>query len=157
VLPVLFYASCSVISPQIKTGSEPSVSFKKLAQEEDKYKGKTVILGGYIQETKTSGNETIIEVLQVPLTFQDEPKSRDKSEGRLIVLHEGLLDPELYSRNRKITVAGAITDCVGDDVKTCTIRSREIYVWPEPIYDYRYDHGASEYDPFDSPFPANWY
>jgi outer membrane lipoprotein len=64
-----------------------------------------VILGGYILETKNLTDETIVEVLQAPLTFQVEPKSKDLSEGRFIVSHKGFLDPEVYNKDRKLTVA----------------------------------------------------
>ncbi len=143
-LVVVLTSSCSVIPRHIRTESEPIVPFNTLVQEADKYVGKTVILGGYILETKNLADKTIIEVLQTPLTFRDEPESKDLSEGRFIVSHKGFLDPEVYSKDRKLTVAGTLSGCWVEDVRTCTLESREIYVWPEyrhgypyPYYDYR--------------------
>jgi outer membrane lipoprotein len=143
-LMVFFTASCSVISHQVRTESEPAVPFETLVEETDRYVGKTVILGGYILETKNLAGETIIEVLQAPLTFRDEPKSKDRSEGRFTVSHKGFLDPEVYSKNRKITVAGTLSGCMVEKVETCKLASREIYVWPKYEYGYRSPyHGPS--------------
>lgn len=140
ILMVLFTASCSVISHPVRTESEPGVPFKTLGQETDRYTGKTVILGGYILETKNFTDETRIEVLQAPLSYRDEPKSRDRSEGRFIVFHNSFLDPELYSKDRKITVAGTLTGCNVEKIQTCRIDSREIYLWPEHKYGYGYPY-----------------
>ena len=124
--------------------------FKTLAQEADKYVGKTVILGGYILGTKLEvenlSGETIIDILQAPLSFQDEPKSKGQSEGKLIISHKGYLEPQAHSKNRKITVSGTFAGCMGEKIKICKIESREIYVWPEYIYNPPfYDPGSSYY------------
>ncbi|NIS60627.1 MAG: hypothetical protein GTO13_07990 [Proteobacteria bacterium] len=144
---VVLTSSCSVISRHVRTESEPAVPFKTLVQEANSYIGKTVILGGYILETKNLKDETIIEVLQTPLTFRDEPESRDLSEGRFTVSHKGFLDPEIYSENRKLTVAGILSGCWVEKVKSCKLESREIYVWPEPEYEYGYPYPYYDYRP----------
>ena len=116
-----------------------SVPFKTLLQQTDDYTGKTVILGGYILETKNLTAQTTIRVLQTPLGFGEEPKSKDKSEGRFLVLQEGFLDPEVYAKDRKITVAGKVlasnTETVGEQtLPYLEIESLEIYLWPKVEY-----------------------
>jgi len=135
----LFAVSCSVISSEVKSEAVPPMPFRTLAHEADQYVGKTVILGGYILETRNNPGETIIEILQTPLKLGEEPKSRDLSEGRLIVSHEGFLDPEVYSKDRKITVAGTLIGCSAERVETCRIESREIYLWSQ--HESRYPYG----------------
>lgn len=136
-LVVLFAASCSVISRQIKSESEPTVSLATLVQEADKYTGKTLILGGYILETKNLEDRTVIEVLQTPLTGSDEPKPKEYSEGRLLISHKGFLEPEVYRKGRKITVAGKVGECKVEKVTICKLESREIYVWRDDEVRYR--------------------
>ena len=135
----------------------PLSHFKTLVQEEDKYKGYTVILGGYILETKNLADQSTIKVLQAPLGFREEPKSKDHSEGRFIILQKGFLDPEIYSKDRKITVAGKVVGTVVEKVDGfpnpyLKIESREIYLWPEsqPYYQSPY------YDPWYYPYPYSW-
>ena len=161
-------AACSVISQQVRDESEPPISYRTLLEEADRYTGKNVILGGYILETKNQLGETTIEVLQTPLEFRDEPKAKERSEGRFIVLHKGFLDPEVYSKDRKITVAGTVLGTtiqkVGDHPFPCLqIESREIYIWPQYDRDYRaryYDYWYYPYpyfDPWYYPYPYYWY
>lgn len=137
VIPLMVFAtvSCSVVSREAKKESVPFPSFKALALEADAYAGKTVILGGYIIATRFEGEETIIEVLQAPLGLMDEPKSRDLSEGRFSVLYTGFLDPTVYRKDRKLTVAGTLTTCTIDRIPICNVKSREIHLWSD--YDYR--------------------
>jgi len=158
---LLFVFSCSVISQRIRSESEPTITFEILLKEADKYRGKTVILGGYVlgisPEIKDLTGETIIEILQTPLMLGDEPKSRDHSKGRFIVRHKGILEPERYGKDRKITVAGKLMGFKDEGVKVCQLESREIYVWPEfdemIPYDYLkkdsrdwYEHHNRVYD-----------
>jgi outer membrane lipoprotein len=158
ILIALFVGYCSVISQHIRTESISPIDLKILLQEPNKYKGETVILGGYILETDNLTDQTIIKVLQAPLGARDEPKSRDYSEGRFIVSQKGFLDPEIYSKDRKITVAGTVVGSVVEKVNEFShpylkIQSREIYLWPK---DQEYPP-APYYEPWFYPYPFYWY
>ena len=158
ILMTLFIGSCSVISQQTRIESIPPVHFKTLLQETDKYLEDTVILGGYILETKNLNDRSIIKALQAPLGFREEPKSRDHSEGRFIISQKGFLDPEVYSKDRKITVAGTVVGSVVEKINGFSqpylkIESREIYLWPK---DQCYYH-APYYEPWYYPYPYYWY
>ena len=154
ILPI----SCSIMSKQVRTESMPPVSFKLLDQETDRYIGNTVTLGGYILETKNLADESVMMILQTPLGFREEPKSKDQSEGRFIVSQKGFLDPEVYKKDRKITVAGKI---VGSELEKVDgyshaflkLESHEIYLWPEQkqISRYQYD------DPWCDHYPYYWF
>jgi outer membrane lipoprotein len=145
-------ASCSVISQQVRSESEPtSVPFKTLIAQVDKYHGHTVILGGYILETRNLESETILKVLQVPFRFGEEPDTRDRSQGRFKVYYTGFLDPEVYKKDRVITVAGRIigsaVETIGaDQIKYLKIENREIYLWPD------YDSQPPYYYPRTYPY-----
>ncbi len=154
----LFLESCSVISQQIRTESIPPIQFKTLLLEKDKYMGNTVILGGYILETKNLADKSLIKVLQVPLGSGEKPQSKDLSEGRFIISQKGFLDPEIYNKDRKITVAGTITGTVVEKIDDypqpyLKIKSREIYLWPKEAYYYPEPY----YDPWLYPYPYYGY
>ena len=149
---LLFTASCSVVSNQVKKEAEPPVLFKSLMKEGNSFIGKTVILGGYILETKKLDNKSSILVLQAPLGFRDEPKSKDDSEVRFIVLHKDQLDSEVYKKGRKITVAGTVVGRTAANTVDCpnqclNIESREMHLWPEYYYD------TPRYYPYGDPYP----
>lgn len=153
---LFFIMSCSVISQQIRKESMAPVNFKTLIQETDKYLGNTVILGGYILETQNLPDKSTIKVLQVPLGWREDPKSRDDSEGRFIISYKGFLDPEIYSKDRKVTVAGIIVGTLAEKVGQFTksylkIKSREIYLWPKEE-----DYLRPYYDPWYYPYPYYW-
>ena len=154
ITSILFFtASCSVISNQVRKEAEPPVAFETLMKEADAYVGRTVIVGGYILATEKLADKIIILTLQAPLGFRDEPKSRDESQGRFIVLHKDFLDPAVYRKDRKITVAGYVVGLTTEDDERCpntclNIESREIHLWPEHYY-----HGRN-YHYGDPPYPS---
>jgi outer membrane lipoprotein len=157
VLMPFFITSCAVISQQIRDESIGPVPFNILVQDADKYKGKTVILGGYILETQNLADESIVKVLQTPLGSGETPKSKDLSKGRFIILKKGFLDPEIYRKDRKITVAGTVAGIMIEKVNHfpqpyLEIKSREIYLWPKEEYYYTPPY----YDPWYYPYPFFW-
>ena len=150
MLPV----SCTVISKPVRSEAEAPLPFKTLVTQADKFKGRTVILGGYILQTSNLESETIIKVLQVPLRIGEEPGLKDSSEGRFLVYHQGFLDPEIYSKDRVITVAGEVIgsgleEMSGDSIQYLKIKNREIYLWPE-YQTHPYPYPAW-------PYPYYWY
>ena len=165
LLSLITTVSCTVISRQVRSEAESPVPFKMLLEEADKYSGRTVILGGYILETENLVSQTILKVLQAPFRVGEEPDLRDRSQGRFVVYHSGFLDPEVYAKDRAITVAGRVTgsavEKIGDEhVAYLKIENREIYLWPEhialPPYRYRrpYPGYWYRYPPFADPY---WY
>lgn len=151
--------SCAVISKQVQSEAEPPIPFKTLLEEAEKYNGRTVILGGYILQTENLASETILKVLQAPFRVGEEPDLRDLSQGRFVVYFKGFLDPEVYAKDRAITVAGTVigsaVEKIGEErVRYLKIENREIYLWPEytnlpPYHNLRpytrYWHGYPNY------------
>jgi outer membrane lipoprotein len=150
MLPV----SCTVISKPVRSEAEPPLPFKTLVAQADQLKGRTVILGGYILETLNLESETILDVLQVPLAIGEEPGQKDSSEGRFRVYHLGFLDPEIYSKDRVVTVAGEVIGSGFEEIgghrsQYLKIKHREIYLWPE------YQTRPYPFPPW--PYPYFWY
>jgi outer membrane lipoprotein len=156
---MLAAASCTVISQQVRSEAEsPAVPFRDLIEAANTYYGRTVILGGYILETRNLESETVLKILQVPLQFGEEPATKDRSQGRFIVYYKGFLDPEVYKKDRVITVAGivigTVVEKIGDNrIQYLEIENREIYLWPDykrppPFFYHRRYPYYRHYDPF---------
>jgi len=134
--------SCTVISKPVRSEAEAPIPFNTLIAQADEFKGRTVILGGYILETSNRESETVIKVLQVPLRIGEEPDLKDSSEGRFLIYHQGFLDPEVYSKDRVLTVAGEVIgsdyeEMSGEPIQYLKLKSREIYLWPDyPTHSY---------------------
>jgi outer membrane lipoprotein len=104
----LFIAACAVMPAHVRNEAISGVPFNSLIQNASQYTGRTVILGGYVVEVQNEHDISRIIAIQAPLGIGEEPKSRDLSQGRLILENRGFLDPEVYTKGRKITVAGTI-------------------------------------------------
>jgi outer membrane lipoprotein len=127
-------ASRKVISDEIKAEAE-RVSFKTLAEQTDGYKGKTVILGGYIIQTKNISGVANMTVLQTPLGRDEMPVSQGRSEGGFILSYNGHLEPEVYEKGRRTTVAGKVVGRAVEGTAKCPspclkLEYRQIYLWP---------------------------
>jgi outer membrane lipoprotein len=143
----LFITSCAAMSHEVRSQAIPSMPFPALVQNADSYMGKTVILGGYILETKSIGAQTEITVLETPLSYSEEPGDMDSSQGRFVVYYNGFLDPEVYRKDRKITVGGIVEGTIVGKVDNTpysmlNLQAREIYLWPiRAYYPYYYYYG----------------
>ncbi len=142
----------SVFSQQVQDRALPRVPFRELLEKGEVNKGDLVILGGYILEARNEPGRSVLSILQAPLDSQDKPKSRDLSEGRFLMRTERFLDPEIYSKGRKISVAGTVLGIepqpLGDgSYGYLVIDAQEVHLWPkEEPYSRRYD-----------PFYDHWY
>lgn len=143
--------ACSVVSPGVREQAA-DLTFSELKENPAAYAGQTVILGGYVVSVENMEARTRLMVLQAPLDFQDQPKSREASQGRFLVATNDFLDPMVYEKGRKVTVGGTVlgetTENVGDYAYPMPeIKAAEIHLWEEwekrrPYPYYRHD------DPF---------
>lgn len=149
---LLFLSGCAhVISKDLRTKSDPSLTLAQVRQNPEMFKGKMVLWGGEIIETTNLKDaSTQIEIFQMPLGWRGEPKTRFSSEGRFLVLTDQSLDPYLYRKGRKVTVAGEIlgekTKLLGEmEYRYPLISGRQIHLWAEQaLYPYPYYY----YDPW---------
>ncbi|MEW6326727.1 MAG: Slp family lipoprotein [Thermodesulfobacteriota bacterium] len=105
---VFFLCACSPISPQLKREVNPAITLARLMKDAQRFKDETVLLGGRIIGTQVKKNQTIIEVLQFPLDYQDRPDPSGSSEGRFLVTLDQYLDPAIFAEDRLITVVGRV-------------------------------------------------
>ena len=161
---IFLLSGCAhVISKDLRTNADASLTFSQVHQNPNTYKGKSVVWGGEIIETVNQKDGTTqIELFQRPLGWREEPKEALASEGRFLILVEKYLDPYLFRRGRKITVAGEI---LGEKIKPLgemdyrypLLLSKQINLWeeyyyrPYPYYYYPWWY----YDPWWG-YPYGW-
>lgn len=169
VLPIVIFLLYGCAALPLTTVTDPTLrksSFADLVAAAQQHIGKTVILGGYVLSVENKADHTRIVALQTPLSSGQEPQSKDLSQGRLILLYNGFLDPEVYTKERKITVAGTIAGSSATERHTETeypflrLQIEQLYLWPKPtIQPYRpydYWHHPYYYDPWWGPYPWHW-
>lgn len=151
---------CSVISRQMMAEARTDVLFPQLLQHTDRYKGQAVVLGGHVIEVRNQARRTVMVILQSPLGFGQEPLSPDRSQGRFMLQHEGFLDPEVFAKGRRLTVAGRVLGQTRETIDQepydyPTLEALEIHLWErsEDIYRHRPYYGPPFYDPWYDP----WY
>jgi len=166
ILLLLVIAGCApALSKHIRSQATPDISFPELQASVEKYEGRVVIFGGYILNTANNQDGTVLTILQAPLNSANKPVSADSSQGRFLVLSKKFLDPEIYSKGRKITVGGEVTGSrsrtLGNrDYEYPVIEALELHLWPKedryagPYYPYYYDPW---YYPWYYPWYRPWY
>lgn len=148
----ILLSGCLPISKQLRAQADRTLTFQQVFQNPETYKGKIVIWGGEVIETfNQKDGTTLIVVLQRRLDWMEEPKFKG-SEGRFIIHVEGYIDPYVFRRGRRITVAGEI---LGSKVMRLgeleypypLLRSKQIYLWGEYYY-YPYAYYPWWYYPY---------
>jgi len=151
------FTGCTpAISKQVREEAGEPVPFEELLERTDDYRGRVVIVGGYILETLNVPEGSWLTVLQAPLDSLNRPESSDLSKGRFLVWSKEFLDPVVYSKERRITVGGQVMGSQQRKLGSLTyqypvIEAQEIHLWSKegeymgPYYPY--------YDPWLYP----WY
>lgn len=139
-----------IISKDILKEVDKEVSFEELQKDPGKYQGKTVLLGGVIVKTENKQDGTLLEIYQTEIDAYGKPRKTDISQGRFLALYEDFLDSEIYSKGRKVTVAGVIK---GGEVKKLGeidyhypyLLIKDLHLWKEqqPRESYRYHRDFS--------------
>ncbi len=163
-LLLVFILSCAPFSQEVMRQVEKDIAFEDVLKDPGLFKGKVVLWGGVIIETVNRPDATLIIVRQTELDFQKQPKEMDRSQGRFIVRYEGFLDPAIYSKDREVTVSGAITGgeerLVGERRYVYpVIDARDIRLWEKRkegpyYYDPWYGGPYPYWGPY--PYPYGW-
>jgi len=150
LLFILLSGCAPVISKDLRNQADPNLTFQQVFQNPTAYKGTIVVWGGEIIETvNQKDGTTLIEVFQRSLGWREEPKETVASQGRFLALADRYLDPYLFQRGRRVTVAGEI---LGEEIKPLgkmeyrypLLSSKQFYLWdeyyyyPVPYYPYYY-------------------
>lgn len=142
---ILVLSGCSVISRDLRTKADSLLTFELVSPYPTQYAGEIVIWGGYIIEHQTQEDQARLVILQAPLSFNQEPKSKDRSQGRFMVLFDAYLDPEVFAKERAVTIAGRVAEFTqtleGDPYGPYPVlHLLEIHLWPSRSRDPYYRH-----------------
>jgi outer membrane lipoprotein len=126
---------CTVMSPEVTKEALPPLPFPELISDMERYKGDTVIVGGYVVSVENKSDHTRILALHSPLGVGQMPKSKDLSQGRLVLHVKAFIDPEVYTKDRKITVGGKILNSSATTKQApypfLQIEVDDIHLWPQ--------------------------
>lgn len=159
LLTLSLVMGCSVMSREIQNQALPSLPFDQLISDAEQLGGQTVILGGYVVSVENFKDQSRIVAVQAPLGVGQRPKSKDLTQGRMVLLYKGFIDPEVYTRDRQITIGGRISGSSAKDAKApypyLEVETDQIHLWSKPK--------PEMYDPFWEdeffwhPYPWWWH
>jgi outer membrane lipoprotein len=126
------------ISSEMRRRAARGVTFPMVLRDPDAYVGTTVIWGGIIIETVNRPGQTEIAILETPLDWEEMPQDEEYTRGRFLAIIPSYLDPEVYRRGRKVTLAGEVA---GKEVRPLgetryvypKVRVREMHLWREVV------------------------
>ncbi len=135
------------IKKDLRMQAGKDLTFERVAAAPAEYAGKLVIWGGYIVSALDSSEYTELNIVDTPLDSSDEPEAIESSRGRFLARVRGFLDPAVYTKGRKITVAGKVA---GQQIRPLgkrkysypVLEPEQLYLWPrenaapEPYYYY---------------------
>lgn len=149
------------ISYEISARADADLTYPLVARNPALYTGKTVIWGGVIVLVQSRPNQSILTIQESPLDFWGMPRGQAYTRGRFIARVLGPLDEGIYSREKKVTLAGEIAGeqtnpLVGKDVRYPVVRVQEIHLFGEkqyyPTQDFDLYHRGYRHH-YDEPSP----
>lgn len=146
-LMMVFIGAAGCATPMIpktvmSTVSQPPTAFKEILKDPDKYIDKTVLWGGKIIKVKNNKDISVIEVLQMPVDSDGRPSGEEDSQGRFLADIKLYIDPEVYKKDRQISVVGKINgkreqliDNGEMEYSYPVVAVDNLYLWPKEIYN----------------------
>jgi outer membrane lipoprotein len=147
------------ISGELRKEVSKGITFPIVLQNPTAYVGKIVLWGGEIIETVNVHGGSEITVLDSPLDYEERPESAQYSRGRFIAKSSEFLDPAIYKKGQKITLAGEI---VGKEIKPLgkteyvypIVMVKQLHLW-ERVRHGRY-YPYFWYGPYYGPYYGHW-
>ncbi|MCL5022249.1 MAG: Slp family lipoprotein [Nitrospirae bacterium] len=168
VLSASFLFSCApVIKKEYMDVGIRNLPLSELRQNPDQYRGKLFILGGIIANAHVTPAGSLIEAIYVPVDSRGYLEG--STDGRYLALFPkegGMLDPAIYHKGRRITVAAAFVELREGkidetkylypffEIREIHLWQQRVYVYPPPYYYYPYypyswwDYPYGMYRPF---------
>jgi outer membrane lipoprotein len=161
-LAALLLSGCAhAISGGLRGQARTDVPFREVAGSPSFYKGYLFIWGGTIVRTTAAERWSEVEVVENPLDRYGAVKNEDVSGGRFLVRSERFLDPLIFEKGRKVTVAGVLVGSVNRRIDDASytypvLEPREIHLWREEEY-YDRPYHYPYYDPWWDRWPYRRY
>jgi len=154
-------SSCAYpISKELRQEARKDLTFSMVLQNPTAYVGSIVLWGGRIIEILNHSDGSEIIVLETPLDYEEMPEAAKYSHGRFIAKTSKFLDPEIYKKGKKITLAGEI---IGKETKPLgkgqytypVVMIKELHLWKK-IRTYAYPPYYGWYGPYSWPYSPGW-
>jgi len=154
-LIVLLLASCAtpVLRSDLARQASPDVPLPDMLARPEIYRGRLFMLGGILASTRLTDKGALLEAVYVPVDSNGQFLAGGGAAGRFLALYpkeQGLLDPLIFTKGRRVTVAAVFLSVSPGKIDTVDytfpfLEIKDIYLWPE----------ISEV--LVAPYPYSWY
>ncbi len=137
----LILASCAapVLRSDLAREASPNVPFPDMVAHPENYKGRLFALGGILASTRLMERGALLEAVYVPVDSNGQFLAVGAAAGRFLALYpkeQGLLDPLIFTKGRRVTVAAVFVDVSPGKIDTVDytfpfFEIKDIYLWPE--------------------------
>jgi outer membrane lipoprotein len=160
----ILLAGCTgvyVVPPDLEDKIDKQVSFLQVKASPASYTGRLIVVGGMVLTARLLKQDgTRIEILELPLGEDDEPRGRlTDSRGRFLAFHKEFLDPATIPMGTRMTVVGEVTGSVTlpvDEVDYVypTLAIKAVTVWPPkvPVWSRPYPYFGAYWGPYWGPY-----
>ncbi|NVJ66993.1 MAG: Slp family lipoprotein [Gammaproteobacteria bacterium] len=105
----LMLAACST-TPESLNFEEQNTSFMRVAQAPEAFVGSQVRWGGIVARVENLEQDTLVEIVNLPLDSRARPVANQDTAGRFIARVQGFIDPLIYKQGKEITVVGVLNE-----------------------------------------------
>lgn len=145
----LLLSACAGLPSAIENAPALPISYSQASHNTNDYKDAPIRWGGVVVSVENEAQSSLMQVLFYPLDNSGRPQLYEPVEGRFVVKSAEFLDPAIYTEDKEITVAGAISGnierTVGERIiQVPLVSATAIHLWP--AYANRY--GYRGYYPF---------
>lgn len=107
---VLLCTACVSVPKKLELPENTNtVNFSNAKSASANVIGQKARWGGVIAAVKNNADNTMLEVVNFPLSGNLRPKKDDETLGRFRLYFNGLLDPVIYKEGRSITAVGVVS------------------------------------------------
>lgn len=154
ILVALLLTACAT-TPEPLRGEFPPIT--PLQTQQNPPLNAIVRWGGGIIEVQPGQRDTCVEILARPLESWARPQATTANQGRFLACTSGFLDPEVFRKNRDITIVGQVTGIerrpVGDfDYPYPRVRATAMYLWAPRVYGYYYPYRRGYWGGYWGPY-----
>ncbi len=151
------FTGCSNLPVAIKQAPDPEIQIQQVQNDIGAYNGSAVRWGGTVIDVDNQKDSSWVQVLYYPLKGYGRPILTQPAQGRFIIRSKEFLDPAVYSKGTRITIAGTLNGeterFVGKQkVKLPVVSLNQAYLWPKYNASNYYGYPRYYY-----PYPGYYY
>jgi outer membrane lipoprotein len=135
IVTLLLALSACATAPFDLAGADMELTPSDVLKDSDNLRGRRVVWGGKIVNTRNLNNATEIEVLGYPLTSAARVDFEEPALRRFLLVENGYLESTDYRRGRYVSAVGTLDGLRNGKVDEApyvypVLRAERLHLWP---------------------------